>query len=40
MSLVLRGANESFLDEIERSVHDALCAVSRCVSFGPKKTKH
>lgn len=29
MTLILRGANESFLDEIERSVHDALSAVSR-----------
>ncbi|CEM18473.1 unnamed protein product [Vitrella brassicaformis CCMP3155] len=28
-SLLLRGANEFMLDEVERSVHDALCAVSR-----------
>lgn len=30
-SLVLRGPNETFLDEVERSVHDALCAVSRAL---------
>lgn len=28
-SIVLRGANEFALDEMERSVHDALCAVKR-----------
>lgn len=28
-TILLRGANEFMLDEIERSVHDALCAVSR-----------
>merc|ERR1712083_982727 len=28
-TLLLRGANEFMLDEAERSVHDALCAVSR-----------
>lgn len=27
-----QGANEFMLDEVERSVHDALCAVSRCLS--------
>eukprot|EP01069_Polyplicarium_translucidae_P002289 Polyplicarium_translucidae@DN1983_c0_g1_i1.p1 len=29
VSLLLRGANDYMLDETERSVHDALCAVSR-----------
>ncbi|KAH8740157.1 t-complex protein 1 [Cryptosporidium ryanae] len=28
-SIVLRGANEVLLDELERSLHDALCAVSK-----------
>eukprot|EP00866_Antonospora_locustae_P002158 jgi/Antlo1/2158/2426 len=28
-SIVLRGANEQLLDEMERSVHDALCALKR-----------
>merc|ERR1712050_225377 len=28
-TLLLRGANEFMLEETERSVHDALCAVSR-----------
>jgi len=28
-TILLRGANEMMLDEAERSVHDALCAVSR-----------
>lgn len=28
-SIILRGANDFMLDEIERSVHDALCAVKR-----------
>lgn len=28
-TILLRGANEFMLDEIERSVHDALCAVKR-----------
>ncbi len=28
-TIILRGANEFMLDEIERSVHDALCAVKR-----------
>ncbi|CDJ40375.1 T-complex protein 1 subunit alpha [Eimeria tenella] len=31
-TIVLRGANEYILDELERSLHDALCAVSRCLS--------
>jgi len=29
MSIVLRGANDFMLEEMERSVHDAICAVSR-----------
>ena len=28
-TIILRGANEFMLDEIERSIHDALCAVKR-----------
>lgn len=36
MTLILRGANESFLDEIERSVHDALSAVSRLLLVDPE----
>ena len=28
-SLVLRGANDFMCDEMERSVHDALCVVKR-----------
>ena len=28
-TILLRGANEYMLDEVERSVHDALCAVKR-----------
>jgi T-complex protein 1 subunit alpha len=28
-TVILRGANEYMLDEVERSVHDALCAVKR-----------
>ncbi|KAL8431935.1 hypothetical protein Efla_002772 [Eimeria flavescens] len=31
-TVILRGANEFMLDEVERSLHDALCAVSRCLS--------
>eukprot|EP01071_Lankesteria_metandrocarpae_P013299 Lankesteria_metandrocarpae@DN69_c0_g1_i1.p1 len=30
-SIILRGANDFFLDELERSVHDALCAVARAI---------
>jgi chaperonin GroEL (HSP60 family) len=29
VSLILRGANDFMLDEIERSLHDALCIVKR-----------
>lgn len=28
-TIILRGANDYFLDEIERSIHDALCVVKR-----------
>jgi T-complex protein 1 subunit alpha len=28
-SIILRGANEYMLDEMERSVHDALCVIKR-----------
>ena len=28
-SIVLRGANENMLDEIERSLHDSVCMVKR-----------
>ena len=28
-SIILRGANDFFVDEMERSVHDALCVVKR-----------
>lgn len=28
-TLILRGANEYFLDELERSIHDSLCVVKR-----------
>lgn len=29
MSLLLRGPNEYMIDEVERSIHDALCVVRR-----------
>lgn len=29
VSLILRGANDYMLDEMERSLHDALCIVKR-----------
>lgn len=28
-SIILRGANDFMLDEVERSLHDALCVVKR-----------
>lgn len=28
-TIVVRGANDFFLDEIERSIHDSLCVVKR-----------
>jgi len=33
-SLILRGANSVLLDEMERSVHDALCVVKRTLESG------
>jgi len=31
VTILLRGANEYLLDEVERSVHDSLCVVKRCL---------
>ncbi|KAJ1912451.1 chaperonin-containing T-complex alpha subunit Cct1 [Tieghemiomyces parasiticus] len=33
-SIILRGANDYMLDEMERSVHDCLCAVKRTLESG------
>ncbi|KAL4878880.1 chaperonin Cpn60/TCP-1 family [Aspergillus karnatakaensis] len=33
-SIILRGANDFSLDEMERSVHDSLCAVKRALESG------
>ncbi|KAI9292045.1 T-complex protein 1 subunit alpha [Neoconidiobolus thromboides FSU 785] len=33
-SLILRGANDYMLDEMERSIHDSLCAVKRTLESG------
>lgn len=33
-SIILRGANEMMCDEVERSVHDALCVVRRALESG------
>ncbi|KAH0576426.1 TCP-1 chaperonin subunit alpha [Spironucleus salmonicida] len=33
-SILLRGPNTQIIDEIERSIHDALCAVSRTLESG------
>lgn len=33
-SILLRGANDHLLEEVERSVHDALCAVKRTLEHG------
>ncbi|PVV03497.1 hypothetical protein BB560_002006 [Smittium megazygosporum] len=33
-SVILRGANDYMLDEMERALHDALCAVSRVLESG------
>lgn len=30
-SIILRGANEYMLDEIDRSLHDSLCAIKRTI---------
>lgn len=34
VTIVLRGANDYMLDEMERSVHDALCVVKRTLESG------
>jgi len=34
VTILLRGANEFMLDEVERSVHDSLCVVKRCLESG------
>lgn len=28
-TIILRGANDFFLDEVERSLHDSLCVIKR-----------
>lgn len=33
-SLILRGANEYMLDEVDRSIHDALCVLKRTMESG------
>ena len=33
-SIIVRGANEMMCDEIERSIHDALCVVKRTLESG------
>jgi T-complex protein 1 subunit alpha len=33
-SIILRGANDLMLDEMERSLHDALCVVKRVLESG------
>jgi len=33
-TLILRGANELMTDEVERSIHDALCVVKRTMESG------
>ena len=33
-SLILRGANEYMLEEVDRSVHDALCVLKRTLESG------
>ncbi|KAJ3037751.1 T-complex protein 1 subunit alpha [Rhizophlyctis rosea] len=33
-SIILRGANDFMLDEMERSIHDSLCAVKRTLESG------
>lgn len=33
-SIILRGANDFMLDEMERSLHDALCVVKRTLESG------
>jgi T-complex protein 1 subunit alpha len=34
VSLLLRGPNEYMIDEVERSIHDALCVVRRVLESG------
>ena len=34
MTLLLRGANDYMLDEIDRALHDALCIVKRVLETG------
>ena len=34
VTLLLRGANDLMLDEIDRSVHDSLCTVKRVLESG------
>lgn len=34
VTIMLRGSNEYMLDEIERSVHDSICAVKRVMESG------
>lgn len=33
-TLLIRGANDYFLDEVERSIHDALCIIKRTLESG------
>jgi T-complex protein 1 subunit alpha len=33
-TILVRGANELLIDEIERSIHDSLCVVKRCLESG------
>jgi len=32
--MVLRGANDFMLDEVERSIHDVLCVLKRVLESG------
>lgn len=34
VSIMLRGPNEYMIEEVERSVHDALCVVRRVLESG------
>jgi len=34
VSIMLRGPNEYMIDEVERSIHDALCVVRRVLESG------
>jgi T-complex protein 1 subunit alpha len=33
-TILVRGANEMLIDEVERSIHDSLCVVKRCLESG------